>query len=85
MTAITVWRAISSRIPTISISGKRLPVLWPGFLDRFEQIVDQEIRDRAEEMGMTIDEVVTLVFGDPGRAFRSVSRWRMCRGYSTTV
>ncbi len=30
------------------------------FLDRFEQIVDQEIRDRAEEMGMTIDEVVTL-------------------------
>ena len=31
-----------------------------GFLDRFEQIVDQEIRDRAQEMGMTIDEVVTL-------------------------
>ena len=30
------------------------------FLDRFEQIVDQEIRDRAQEMGMTIDEVVTL-------------------------
>lgn len=30
------------------------------FLDRFEQIVDQEIRDRAREMGMTIDEVVTL-------------------------
>ena len=30
------------------------------FLDRFEQIVDQEIRDRAREMGMTINEVVTL-------------------------
>lgn len=30
------------------------------FLDRFEQVVDEEIRDRAQEMGMTIDEVVTL-------------------------
>ena len=30
------------------------------FLDRVEPIVDQEIRDRAQEMGMTIDEVVTL-------------------------
>ena len=30
------------------------------FLDRFEQVVDEEIRDRAAELGMTIDEVVTL-------------------------
>ncbi|MBS4784488.1 MAG: endolytic transglycosylase MltG [Clostridiales bacterium] len=30
------------------------------FLDRFEQVVDDEIRERADELGMSIDEVVTL-------------------------
>lgn len=60
MTAITSWRGTSSRIPTIFISERHRASVAGRFLDRFEQIVDQEIRDRAQEMGMTIDEVVTL-------------------------